>query len=128
MSNHVLIDARVSAFLSKPQKLLIDNQWVESTSGKTFAVENPATSDVLAQVGHGDKHDIDKAVRAAREAFDNGPWRKMTASARSCMIWKLAELLEAHTEEFAQLESLDNGKPLTVARAADVALSVDMFR
>ncbi len=128
MSNHVRIDARVSEFLSKPLKLLIDNQWVESATGKTFAVENPATSDVLAQVSHGDKHDIDKAVRAAREAFDNGPWCKMTASARASMIWKLADLLEAHTEEFAQLESLDNGKPLTVARAADVALSVDMFR
>jgi len=128
MSNHARIDANVTAFLSKPQKLLIDNQWVESVTGKTFSVENPATSDVLAQVSHGDKQDIHKAVLAAREAFDNGPWCKMTASERSRLIWKLADLLEAHAEELAQLESLDNGKPLTMARAGDIVLSVEMFR
>jgi phenylacetaldehyde dehydrogenase len=83
---------------------------------------------VLAQVVEGDKTDIDLAVQAARKAFEEGPWRTMTSSDRGKVIWKLADLLESHLEEFAQLESLDNGKPLTVARAADVPLAVDLFR
>ncbi|MDA0712729.1 MAG: aldehyde dehydrogenase family protein, partial [bacterium] len=128
MNQNTNIDSQVASFLAKTQKLLIDNQWVESTTSKTFAVENPATGDVLSQASHGDKQDIDKAVKAARHAFDHGEWTKITAAERARIIYKLADLLEAHTEEFAQLESLDNGKPLTVARAADVALSVDMFR
>src|SRR5207248_1510995 len=99
-----------------------------AASGKTFPSYNPATGEVLAQVAEGDRTDIDLAVRAARYAFDQGPWRRMTASERGRMIWKLADLLEQHTEEFAYLESLDNGKPLTVARAADVPLAVDLFR
>src|SRR5581483_6385801 len=72
--------------------------------------------------------DIDLAVKAARKAFDEGAWRKMTASERGRLMWKLADLIEQHLEEFAYLESLDNGKPLTVARAADVPLAVDLFR
>ncbi len=67
-------------------------------------------------------------MKAARKAFDNGPWRRLSASERGRLIWKLADLLESHTEEFAYLESLDNGKPLTIARAADVPLAVDLFR
>ncbi len=70
----------------------------------------------------------DRAVRAARAAFEAGPWSKLTTSERGRLIWKLADLLEENLEEFAQLESLDNGKPLTVARAADVPLAVDLFR
>jgi phenylacetaldehyde dehydrogenase len=103
-------------------------QWVSSISGKTFPTYNPATGEVLAQVAEGDREDIEQAVKAARKAFDQGPWRKLTASERGRLIWKLADLLEAHTEEFAYLESLDNGKPLTIARAADVPLAVDLFR
>jgi len=79
-------------------------------------------------VAKGDKEDIDRAVRAARKAFDSGPWRTMTPSKRGQYIWRVAELLEQHSEEFAQLESLDNGKPITEARAADVPLAVDLFR
>jgi phenylacetaldehyde dehydrogenase len=79
-------------------------------------------------VAEGDKADIDDAVKAARAAFDNGPWRKMTASERGKLMWKLADLLEKNLEEFAQLESLDNGKPVGVARAADVPLAADLFR
>lgn len=125
---NVAIDPKVRDFLSTPKKLLIDGMWCEAASGKNFTVENPANADMLAQVAHGERADADRAVKAARTAFDSGPWTKMTASERGKLIWKLADLLEEHTEEFAQLESLDNGKPLTVARAADVALSVDMFR
>src|SRR5581483_3974853 len=72
--------------------------------------------------------DIDLAVKAARKAFDEGAWRKMTASERGRLMWKLGDLIEQHLEEFAYLESLDNGKPLTVARAADVPLAIDLFR
>jgi phenylacetaldehyde dehydrogenase len=122
------IDSRVSEYISKPRKMLIDGKWVNAASGKTFPTYNPATGEVLAQVAEGDRADIDLAVQAARRAFDSGPWSRMTASERGKLVWKLADLLEEHTEEFATLETLDNGKPLTVARAADVPLAVDMFR
>jgi phenylacetaldehyde dehydrogenase len=123
------IHPQVAEFIDKPRKMLINGQWVNSISGKTFPSYNPATGEVLAQIAEGDRDDIDQAVKAARKAFDQGPWRnKLTASERGRMIWKLADLLEAHTEEFAYLESLDNGKPLSVARAADVPLAVDLFR
>jgi phenylacetaldehyde dehydrogenase len=124
----IQIDARVSDFISKPRKMLIDGKWVNAASGKTFPTYNPATGEILAQVAEGDRADIDLAVQAARRAFDSGPWSRMTASERGKLVWKLADLLEEHTEEFATLETLDNGKPLTVARAADVPLAVDMFR
>ncbi len=115
-------------FVSKPRRMLINNQWVEAVSGKTFPVYDPSTGEVLAKVAEGDKADIDCAVRAARAAFDSGPWPALTASERGRLIWKLADLLEENLEEFACLESLDNGKPLAVARGADVPLAVDLFR
>src|SRR6202453_4828312 len=118
----------VADFIDKPRKMLINGKWVNSISGKTFPTYNPAAGEVLAQVSEGDREDIELAVRTARKAFDHGPWRRMTASERGRLIWKVADLLEAHTEEFAYLESLDNGKPLAVAKAADVPLAVDLFR
>src|SRR6266446_4692781 len=124
----IQIDSRVSDFIGKPRKMLIDGKWVNAASGKTFPTYNPATGEVLAQVAEGDRQDIDAAVKAARKAFDSGPWSRLTASERGKLVWKLADLLEEHLEEFATLETLDNGKPLTVARAADVPLAVDMFR
>jgi phenylacetaldehyde dehydrogenase len=122
------IDSRVTDFISTTRKMLIDGKWINAASGKTFPTYNPATGEVLAQVAEGDRADIDAAVRAARRAFDSGPWSRMTASERGKLVWKLGDLLEQHTEEFATLETLDNGKPLTVARAADVPLAVDLFR
>ena len=113
---------------SKPRKMLINGQWVFAQSGQTFPTYDPATGDVICQVAAGDKADIDLAVKAARAAFETGPWRKFTASERGRLLWKLADLLEKNLEEFARLESLDNGKPLGVARAADVPLAVDLFR
>src|SRR6266568_6786373 len=112
----------------KPGKLFIGGKWVDAASGKTFPTYNPATGEVLAKIAEGDREDIDRAVKAARKAFDTGPWSKMTASERGRLIWKLGDLLEQHLEEFALLESLDNGKPLGIARAADVPLAVDLFR
>src|SRR6201984_2027634 len=122
------IHPHVAEFIDKPRKMLINGQWVSAASGKTFPTYNPATGEVLAQVAEGDRQDIDAAVQAARRAFDSGPWSRMTASERGKLVWKLADLLEEHLEEFATLETLDNGKPLTVARAADVPLAVEMFR
>jgi phenylacetaldehyde dehydrogenase len=122
------IDPRAANFVARRGKLLINNSWSDAASGRTFDTYNPATGEVLATVAEGDRADIDRAVAAARKAFDSGPWRKMTPSERGRLIWKLADLLEQNTEEFATLESLDNGKPLTVARVADVPLAVDLFR
>ena len=118
----------VKDFLAAPQKLLIDGKRVDAANGETFEVLDPSDNTVLTRVPKGEKEDIDRAVKAARNAFENGPWRKVTVSERGKMIWKLADLIEQRTEEFAQLETLDNGKPLNIARAADVPLTVDHFR
>src|SRR5260221_12424641 len=122
------VDPRVASFLEKPRQMLINGKWVDAVSGKTFPTYDPSTGEVLATVAEGDKADIDLAVKAARKAFESGPWHKMTASQRGRLIWKLGDLLDQHTEEFAFLESLDNGKPLTIARAADVPLAAELFR
>jgi phenylacetaldehyde dehydrogenase len=124
----VKLDDKVSRFISRKHKMLIGGKWVEAASGKTFPSYNPATGEILSQVAEGDREDINRAVQAARAAFDTGPWPRLSASERGRLIWKIADLLEQNLEEFAQLESLDNGKPLTVARVADVPLAIDMFR
>jgi len=124
----VQLQDSVSKFIASTRKMLINGKWVDSVSGNTFATYDPATGKVLAQIAEGNAADIDLAVKAARHAFEKGPWRKMTVSERGRVIWRLADLIEQHLEEFAELESLDNGKPLTVARAADVPLAVDLFR
>ena len=74
----IQIDSRVAEFIDKPRKMLIDGKWVNAASGKTFPTYNPATGEVLAQVAEGDRADIDAAVKAARKAFDSGPWSRMT--------------------------------------------------
>lgn len=114
--------------LRKTRKLLINGQWVPAQSGETFPTVDPSTGAVICEVAAGAAADIDLAVKAARAAFESGPWSSMTPSERGKSLWKLADLLEAHTEEFAALESLDNGKPLAVARVADVPLAVDLLR
>jgi phenylacetaldehyde dehydrogenase len=124
----VPLNANVTSYVAKARQMLINGKWVNAVSGKTFPTYNPATGDVLTQVAEGDREDINRAVDAARAAFDHGPWRKLSPSERGRMMWKLADLVEKHGEEFAQLESLDNGKPLTIARVADVPGTVDMFR
>jgi phenylacetaldehyde dehydrogenase len=123
------VDPEVHQFIrSRTRRMLIDGKWVEAASGKTLTTYDPATEEPLAEVPAGEKEDVDRAVRAARRAFESGPWRRMTPSERGRALWKLADLIEARTEEFAQLETLDNGKPLTVARVADIPLVVDHFR
>ena len=119
------MDPNVSAFVTTKRKLFINGKFVDAASGKTFPTYNPATGDVLANIAEGDREDINRAVKAARAAFETGPWSKMSPAVRGRLIWKLADLIEKHGEEFAQLESLDNGKPLTIARVADVPLAVE---
>src|SRR5262250_855992 len=110
-------------------KLLINNKWVDAASGKTFPTINPSTGEVITQVAEADAADVDKAVGAARAAFDHGPWRKkLTAAQRGVLMNKLADLIEKHADELAQLESLDNGKPYHVARAADLPLTIACYR
>ena len=109
-------------------KLLINGQWVNSASGKTFPTINPATAEVITQVSEADAAEVDKAVAAARAAFDKGPWRKMTAPQRSRLMNVFADLVEKHGDELAQLEAIDNGKPYHVARAIDIPSTVACYR
>jgi len=112
-----------------PTKLLINNQWVESASGKTFPTVNPSTGEVICQVAEADAADVDKAVTAARNAFEHGPWRtKMSAAERGKLLNRLADLIEKNIDELARLEALDNGKPYKVAKAADLPLTIACYR
>ncbi len=112
----------------KDQLMLIGGKWVPSASGKTFPTLNPATGETICQVAEGDKADVDRAVKAARQAFEAGPWPRMNASERGRLLNKLADLIEAQREELAALESLDNGKPYTDALNADLALTIKCYR
>jgi aldehyde dehydrogenase (NAD+) len=106
----------------------IGGQWVDAKSGKTFETVNPATEEVIANVAEGDAADIDVAVKAARQQFDGGEWSKMDARDRGRLIGKLADLVEEELDELAALESLDNGKPIRDAKAADLPLTIDCLR
>jgi aldehyde dehydrogenase (NAD+) len=108
-------------------KLLINNEWINSQSGKTFATVNPSTGQEICQVSEADCADVDRAVKAAREAL-SGPWRKIPAAERGRLLARLADLVEQHSEELAHLESLDNGKPYHVALAADLPLTIATYR
>jgi aldehyde dehydrogenase (NAD+) len=112
----------------EPGQLLIDGQWVDGA--KKFDTVNPATGEVLTQIAEGSNADVDRAVEAARRALEdrNGPWRKMSASERGRLIWKLADLLEKNIDEFAELETLDNGKPIFESRYVDMPMVIDVLR
>ena len=112
----------------KDRKLLIDGKWHESVSGKTFPTLNPATGETICQVAEGDKADVDLAVKAARRAFEEGPWPRMDASQRGRLLNKLADLIEQHQEELASLETLDNGKPYRDSLYIDVPSTVKCYR
>src|SRR6201991_4951260 len=122
-------EQQAEAFIRSEHRLLINGEWVESRSGETFTTLNPATEEVLTEVAHGKAADIDLAVKAARKAFEDGSeWRRMNASDRGRLIGRISELIEENADELAMLETLDNGKPFSVARAADVPLAADLFR
>lgn len=111
-----------------PTQLLINNEWVNSVSGKRFPTINPATGEVICEVAEADAADVDKAVKAARTAFTGGEWPKMSATQRGALLYKLADLIEENIEELARLETLDNGKPLNDALNTDLALVIACYR
>ncbi len=118
---------QVQEFFAKPRKVLIDGQWHAAKSGKTFEVFDPSSGQVIGHAPACEKADVDAAVLAARRAFDTGPWRKMSPADRGKIIWKIGDLILQNADELAQIESLDNGKPIAVARGADVVLAADIF-
>ena len=115
-------------FISSPRKMLLNGQWVTSASGKMFDTLDPATGEVIVQVAEGDKEDIDRAVAAARKAFDDGPWPAMTSTARERCMHRLADLMEENADILAELEALDNGKNVAIARAVDIQVAIDFIR
>ena len=112
----------------KQTQLLINGKFVNSVSGKTFDTFNPATEEKITSVQEADRADVDLAVKAARKAFDEGPWRRMDAAERGKIMYRLADLIEKNGDEIAALEALDNGKPSKIARIADVPLVVNTLR
>jgi acyl-CoA reductase-like NAD-dependent aldehyde dehydrogenase len=111
-----------------PARLYIDGQWVDAKSGATYKTINPATEEVLTEVAEGGAEDIDAAARAARRAFESGPWAKMSASDRGRILWKIGDLLEANVQEIGRVETLDQGKTITESTRVDVPLAADCFR
>src|SRR5882762_9149269 len=109
-----------------PKQLLIAGKWVPAQSGKTFSTISPATEEVLATVAEGDAPDIDAAVKAAREAFENGPWPRIRQHQRTEYLLKIAELVQEHAGELAHVITLDNGKPISEARN-EVARTIEVF-
>ncbi|CAI9280358.1 unnamed protein product [Lactuca saligna] len=109
-------------------QLLIDGKFVDSASGKTFPTLDPRTGEVIANVAEGDAEDINRAVSAARKAFDEGPWPKMSAYERSCVLLRFADLVEKHNDDIAALETWDNGKPYEQAAKAEVPMLTRLFR
>jgi phenylacetaldehyde dehydrogenase len=122
---HPRIGQKAAEFLRREHKLLIDGKGVSAASGKVFKTYDPGTGRAIAQVAEGDAADVDLAVAAARRAFESGPWNKITPSDRGRLIWKIADLLEENADELAELESLDNGRPLDMG---PVVHSADLFR
>ncbi len=121
------LDPRTAAFVASPRQMYIDGQWVEARSGRRFDTVDPATERVITSVPHSGPEDVDRAVAAARRAFENGPWPSMTPAERQRIIWRIAEGITARADQFAELESIDNGKSVAVAKAVDVTWAAEIF-
>lgn len=118
-----------SAFLSRGSyKLFIAGEWTDARSGETLKTSDPATGKVIGKIGRGGKEDVDEAVAAARSAFEKGPWHSATPIERAAILNKAADLMEAHIDELAELETLDQGKPLLVGRWAEIPSAINQFR
>src|SRR3990172_266973 len=129
MPADVTLQEGTLAFLeSGPKKLLINGEWVPAGSGESFSSITPANGEELAQVALAGQEDVDLAVQAARTAFEKGPWGKMSAEERGNLLWKLADLVDQHADQLAELETLDNGKPIRVARRGDLPAVSRHFR
>ncbi len=127
MSTQLQVNPEAQAFARQHHRMLIGGDWVDAHSGKTFDTFNPATGEVLATLPAGDSEDIDRAVKTARAAFEHPSWRDMHPATRGKLLHKLGDLILEHADELATLETLDNGKPFAVARAADIPLAADLF-
>ena len=103
--------------------MLIDGEWIEARHSRTLEVYDPALGEVIDHVPSGDAEDVGLAVTAARRALEDSEWSRLTASERGRLIWRIGDLILENAEELAAIESLDNGKPLSVARAVDVPLA-----
>jgi phenylacetaldehyde dehydrogenase len=114
-------------FLGQPKRMLIDGEWVDARHGRTLEVYDPALGEIIDHVPAGEAEDVDLAVAAARRAFEDSDWSRLTASERGRLIWRIGDLILEHADELAAIESLDNGKPVGVARVADVPLAADLF-
>jgi aldehyde dehydrogenase (NAD+) len=123
-----MASTKVAAPKIRQTNLFIDGKWQESRGGKRFATINPVTEQVIADIAEGNEADVDAAVNAARAAFETGPWHRMDARDRGRLINKLADLMEQNLDELAALETLDNGKPFSDAKAADLPLAIDCLR
>jgi phenylacetaldehyde dehydrogenase len=127
-----MIDAakidKVKTGLKAPRKMLIGERWVEAADGSRLKTLNPADGTVLTTFPNGGSEDIDRAVKAARAAFERGPWHSMTPAARAKLIWKLGDLIDANADELAIMETLDNGKPIGVSRNLDVLFAAERMR
>jgi phenylacetaldehyde dehydrogenase len=122
------IAAANKAFLAKPHQLLIDGAWVPAASGKSFEVRDPSSDRVIARCAEGDAADVDRAVSAARRAFEEGDWSRMKPVDRERLMHRLADLIEQHADELAELEAIDNGKPLLYARHVDIKHALEVWR
>ena len=123
------LEPAVERFVSSPiRRMLIDGKWVEAASGKTFETYNPATGAVLAHIAEGDAEDVERAVAAARRAFDDGPWPRLNPRDRERILLRVADLIEAHASELAQLETLDNGKAIAESTNVDIPQAANTFR
>src|SRR5690606_17068955 len=118
----------VAEFLNRSPRLFIGGEWVEPLSDAVIPVYDPATGAQVATVADANAADVDRAVKAARQAFDGGPWRELLPSQRGALIWKLADLIDRHADELAELESIDNGKTKFMASIVDIPGSRDYFR
>jgi phenylacetaldehyde dehydrogenase len=127
MHDHVPT-ARVAAFLAREHRLLIGGEWVASADGGTIAVFDPATGRQIAEVAAASAADVNRAVAAARGAFDRGPWRRTSGAARAKLMWRLSDLLLEHADEIAEIETFDNGKPLHDTRAVDLPVASELLR
>ena len=123
-----LISAKQPAVINTHNKLLINNEWVDSVSGNKFITINPATEEVICEVAEANTADLDLAVEAARKAFDTGKWAHISGGDRAALLYKLADLLEERQDEFAHLETLDNGKPLQESLNIDLPLTIQCYR
>lgn len=121
------VSPKTRDFLSHPLRLMIGGKWLEAQEGERFWVKDPSSGENLVEVARGTAVDVERAVRAAEKAF-SGRWSRITPAERARLLWKLADLIEAHAQEFSELESLNTGKPITETILADVPLTVEHFR